>query len=675
MKPNRLLLSITVAAIFMASAFITAVPARADTGGDEAGLGLARISYMNGDVLFNTRDEGEWSEATPNFPLVDGDRLWAGDDSKLELRFATGETAWANYQTELDMLKLTRTANGNEYQLGLPFGEASFNVNNFEVLGSVFQVDTPNASIRAYGRALFRVSALADGTTQVGVREGSVEVESERGIANLYPGEMLEIYQDGRSRIVDLPSYDDWDDWVDARLERYNRTYASSKYLPPDMRYYSDEFDEGGRWVSYPEYGYIWVPTVAAGWSPYSNGRWVWTGWDYVWMGYDPWYAPFHYGRWSWTARFGWCWVPPVPTAVYWSPGYVGWVWTAGYVGWVPLAPGEVYFGYGHYGPHSIDIRTTKVIVNNNVYVNSRVKHGVVVVGRDNFLKGRTDRVRDDRVIRDLDTRFGDHKRDRNRPFAAPVADIKPIRDTRIPRPDRTFKADSLPKKVVEHRMFETERRVVKGNVKSAFEPAKEPRHMQNLERLTKPEFRREPARQGGAAIKPTSPEIRTRTAPSQERTFERQRTPSRETPQSKQRLERQQAPVQETPPARQRFERQQAPSQVTPAPGQGFERQRTPTQETPSRNRNIEREKAPVQERTYKSGQGQSQERNTRKSETMSINNSDKGGKRDNAAKGQNGSSEKSGKEGATESGPGEGWFRGGGRDRQDTGRSPWGR
>jgi len=674
MKPNRLLLSITAAATLMLGAVAGAVPAQADTGGDEAGLGLARISYMKGDVLFNTQDEGEWSEATPNFPLVEGDRLWVGDDSKLELRFATGETALANYQSELDMLKLTRTGNGNEYQLGLPFGEASFNVNNFEVLGSVFQVDTPNASIRAYGRALFRVSSLADGTTQVGVREGSVEVESERGIANLYPGEMLELYEDGRSRIVDLPGYDDWDDWVDARLDRYSRSYASSRYLPDNMRYYSDEFDEGGRWVSYPDYGYIWVPTVAVGWSPYSNGRWVWTGWDYVWVSYDPWYAPFHYGRWFWTVRFGWCWVPPLPTAVYWSPGYVGWVWTTGYVGWVPLAPGEVYFGYGHYGPHSVDIHTTKVIVNNNIYINSKVKHGIVVVNREHFLRGRTDRVRDDRVIKDLDSRFRDHDRDRSRAFAAPVRDIKPIRETRIPRPDRTFKADRLPKKVVEPKKFERERRVVKGDVKSAFEPAREPRHMKDLERITRPEFRRngnKPAGGKGTFWKPSTGERGTRTAPSRERAIQQQ-APARETPSREQRFERQQTPTKEFPSRGQRFEPQQAPARETPSRGQRFEPQQAPARETPSRGQGIERERAPLEKRSFNPGQGEPQDRGTRGGDTRSKAGNDNRGK-DNAAKGQSRSSEQGAEEGSDKGGQSEGWPKGREFNRQDSGKFPW--
>jgi len=75
-------------------------------------------------------------------------------------------------------------------------------------------------------------------------------------------------------------------------------------------------------------------------------------------------------------------WVPPVRGAVYWGPGYVGWVSTPTYVAWVPLAPGETYYGHGYYGPHSVNV--TKVNVNTvvvkNVYKNVHVNNGVTVV-------------------------------------------------------------------------------------------------------------------------------------------------------------------------------------------------------------------------------------------------------------------------------------------------------
>jgi hypothetical protein len=177
---------------------------------------------------------------------------------------------------------------------------------------------------------------------------------------------------------------------MDGKLERR----YSSRYLPGELDPYSYDFDEYGRWVQVPDYGYVWTPTVVVGvdWAPYRLGRWTWIGGDYVWVSYDPWgWAPYHYGRWAFTASIGWCWVPPVVGAVYWGPGFVAWVNTPTYVSWVPLAPGEIYYGHGYYGPHSVNITNININTINvtNVYKNAHVTNAVTIVSHDTFVTGR----------------------------------------------------------------------------------------------------------------------------------------------------------------------------------------------------------------------------------------------------------------------------------------------
>ncbi|HSB52135.1 MAG TPA: DUF6600 domain-containing protein, partial [Dissulfurispiraceae bacterium] len=181
------------------------------------------------------------------------------------------------------------------------------------------------------------------------------------------------------------------------RDERFNSGY-SRQYLPDELRGYSNDFDTYGKWAYVSEYGNVWTPTVGlpAGWAPYRSGRWVWVGGDYVWISYDPWgWVPHHYGRWVFIAPTGWCWIPPVRTSVYWSPGYVGWVYTPEYVAWVPLSPGDVYYGYGYYGPRSVNLINANInkITVNKVYRNVQVRDAVTVVNRQSFVTGRGDRV------------------------------------------------------------------------------------------------------------------------------------------------------------------------------------------------------------------------------------------------------------------------------------------
>ena len=455
---------------------------------------------MQGDTSFNSEDTDEWAALSVNFSLRDGDRLWAGNDSKIEVQFMGGHMAWINYQTELDINKM-ESDKGRAFQVAIASGEASFATRRMGP-DDVFQVDTPNASVRAYDKARFRITVLEDGTTQVGVSSGRVELETQDGISDVSKGDMAEITQDGQVYTSALPARDDWDNWVDSRWDRYRKPSGSARYLPPDMAGYGYEFDEGGRWVAYPEYGEVWVPAVDPAWSPYSNGRWVWVAGDYVWLPYDQWYAPFHYGRWSWAVSVGWFWLPPaVSVGGWWSPGYVGWSWGGDAVSWVPLAPREIYYGYGYYGPGSVNVNVTRITVVKNVYVNSRVNNGVVVVNRNGFLRGDTKRMR---IAQGQDPfRHPGAMGQRVMP-RPPARDIKPIKETRLPRPG--VKPKALPQRQMEKVLpMVKQRAIVRTQGRSAFAPGKTPPKMPLKELGRKVPFAR-PGAATAPGLKPGKP-------------------------------------------------------------------------------------------------------------------------------------------------------------------------
>jgi hypothetical protein len=99
-----------------------------------------------------------------------------------------------------------------------------------------------------------------------------------------------------------------------------------------------DDLSPYGTWVEYSPYGYVWIPDVGAGFSPYaSNGYWVWTDDGWMWVSDFSWgWCPFHYGRWGYVSNYGWFWVPDYT----WGPAWVCWRHAPGYYGWAPLAPG-----------------------------------------------------------------------------------------------------------------------------------------------------------------------------------------------------------------------------------------------------------------------------------------------------------------------------------------------
>lgn len=99
-----------------------------------------------------------------------------------------------------------------------------------------------------------------------------------------------------------------------------------------------DALSPYGQWVSYGNYGQVWIPDAGRDFRPYyTNGHWVYTDYGWTWMSDYPWgWAPFHYGRWTYDNYYGWMWVPGEE----WGPAWVSWRNNDDYYGWAPLTPG-----------------------------------------------------------------------------------------------------------------------------------------------------------------------------------------------------------------------------------------------------------------------------------------------------------------------------------------------
>lgn len=127
---------------------------------------------------------------------------------------------------------------------------------------------------------------------------------------------------------------------------------SQSRYNPDQqvtVEVFYTELSPYGRWMDYPPYGYVWLPDVPRGFSPYATqGHWVYTSFGWTWYSYYAWgWAPFHYGRWHFDAMYGWMWFPDT----IWGPAWVVWRHGGGYSGWAPLGIGitvQAVIG-GHY--------------------------------------------------------------------------------------------------------------------------------------------------------------------------------------------------------------------------------------------------------------------------------------------------------------------------------------
>jgi len=120
------------------------------------------------------------------------------------------------------------------------------------------------------------------------------------------------------------------------------------------LQVFYDDLSPYGNWVENPDYGYVWIPQVPQGFSPYNtNGHWVFTEVGWTWVSDYSWgWAPFHYGRWYSDANYGWVWVPDTE----WGPGWVSWRHSDSYYGWAPIGPGisiELAYSSGYSLPYN----------------------------------------------------------------------------------------------------------------------------------------------------------------------------------------------------------------------------------------------------------------------------------------------------------------------------------
>jgi ferric-dicitrate binding protein FerR (iron transport regulator) len=318
----------------------------------------ARLQFTTGSVSIQPQGTGDWVTGEINRPLTNSDNIWADKDSRAEISVGSGIVRIGSESS----LTITDISD-NLVQLQLHQGELILHVRRLED-GEKYEVDTPNQAFTALkpGDYRFDVDSNADKTI-ITVWRGEGESTGDGPAVRVRANEQVR-FSNGTSMTVDshaAPAPDAFDQWASNRDNRFDHS-ESARYVSPDV-VGSDDLDEYGTWRNTPDYGDVWTPAVAPGWSPYTNGHWIYQyPWGWTWVEYEPWgYAPFHYGRWVYAGGF-WGWAPgPYYARPYYAPALVAWfgggfgfgVGFGGGFGWCPLGFGEpfipwygVSFGY-----------------------------------------------------------------------------------------------------------------------------------------------------------------------------------------------------------------------------------------------------------------------------------------------------------------------------------------
>lgn len=379
-----------------------------DDQGYAPNRGVARISYMSGNVSVRRGDSGELVAAILNAPLTIGDRVVTADNARAEVQLDFANVVRIGPSSEVRLSELGQ----GRYQIQIATGITSFRVlrdNSAQV-----EISTPSVAVHPLRKGIYRVNVKPDGgaelTTEITVRAGGdAEVASPTGTEPLHAGQTMlarGLANDPEYQTVPLIPADEFDSWAASR-DRMLLSARSPQYVNHGA-YGAEDLDQYGHWQTdpaNPQYGNVWVPQQDPGWAPYQCGRWVWLdyyGW--TWLGCEPWaWAPYHYGSWYY-GGFGWAWYPgPLFAPLFWRPALVGFfgfgppVFGVGFgfgfgfgaLGWVPLAPGEIFhpwYGPGFYG-HAFAPAVVRGPVT-GAFRNAAVTTGVTAMRAGEFGRG-----------------------------------------------------------------------------------------------------------------------------------------------------------------------------------------------------------------------------------------------------------------------------------------------
>jgi FecR protein len=374
---------------------------------------VARLSIAQGDVNVKRGDSGDLVAAVVNAPLLVQDHVQTSAGSRAEVQLDYANMIRLAPNTDIGFADLAY----HRYQLQLGAGSIIYRV--LRDSDAQAEIDTPSVAVRPTQQGDYRISVLDDGSTEITVRSGELDVYSPKGTEQLQAGRTMLVRGDSSDpefQMADQPALDQFDEWS-ANRDRTLLASQSYQHVSRDI-YGADDLDAYGNWVP-SQYGNVWAPrSVGADWAPYSTGHWVWEdyyGW--TWVDDAPWgWAPYHYGRWFDNPGYGWCWWPgSVGSSYFWSPalvGFFGWGgggFSVGFgvgwgsIGWVALAPFETFhpwWGHGFYGRGfgggygnytNININNVNIVRNTNItniYRNASKKGAVMTTHGSDFGHG-----------------------------------------------------------------------------------------------------------------------------------------------------------------------------------------------------------------------------------------------------------------------------------------------
>jgi hypothetical protein len=304
---------------------VLALPAAAQDYSD------GRIRLVEGRTTLQRGSEPGAEEAFQNLPFVPGDRVWTDDAARIEFQFGP-QVVRLDQRSKLDYMEHEGRGAG---MVTLRLWSGAVFVRSRDARSAPdIAIETPGGLVEARGNTALRID-LVNGEARLSVYEGQASIDNGERRVKLAAGEQT-LARRGedpeRPEPLEPQDADTFARWNEDR-DREAAWASEDHYLPEEVAPYAPDLAHNGTWHVDAQFGYVWQPYVAAGWRPYTYGRWVWSPYGWTWSPNEAWgWAPSHYGRWSFSTGLGWYWIP----GRVWTPAAVTWSVGGDYVGWCP---------------------------------------------------------------------------------------------------------------------------------------------------------------------------------------------------------------------------------------------------------------------------------------------------------------------------------------------------
>ena len=189
-------------------------------------IGPARISYVDGDIRFNSPDADEWLQVTVNTPLDEGDAVWCPEGSRVEIQLPDGTVVRLDGGSQLDIL-----ANEDGFMhLHLASGHLYLRTTQTTNENSL-QIDADDTTVLPAARTRLRIDMLPNSLEDVAITKGSAYVEGNGNRTRVRAGEQI-LLEEGHSEVLQLNPADSWEIWNVDRDRAQSRSAKADPYLP-----------------------------------------------------------------------------------------------------------------------------------------------------------------------------------------------------------------------------------------------------------------------------------------------------------------------------------------------------------------------------------------------------------------------------------------------------------